>query len=325
MDVEEQSDLIEVAAGWLAALDAGTGDPTAFEEWRAADPRHAAAFAQVAATWSRLSVLARSGIERPAAPPSIAPSLDAVDAQPPVSRRRWLQVASAVVAVSLTGIGARAVARSSADTAVGERRSIRIDDGLRLDLNTDTDVQWRSGLAGRHLWLSRGEIALDVSTGPEVTLSAADARVGLTPGRYNVRLRNPSSLELLVLRGRCTLEASGTTKPAATTGEKLLIAGGTARTRPASGEETDRADAWRRGELAFNDQSLRTVIDDYNRYLITKLRIDDPRIAALRLGGRFTSTDPTDFLAALTASFDVAATRRGDVILIGPAKKRTTA
>ena len=54
-----------------------------------------------------------------------------------------------------------------------------------------------------------------------------------------------------------------------------------------------------------------------------KLRIDDPRIAALRLGGRFTSADPQDFLDALAASFDVVSYRRDDLIVIGPAKNRT--
>ncbi|WP_443210143.1 FecR/PupR family sigma factor regulator, partial [Sphingobium sp. ba1] len=37
---------MEEAAGWLAALDAGSVTPQAFEQWRAADPRHAIAFAQ---------------------------------------------------------------------------------------------------------------------------------------------------------------------------------------------------------------------------------------------------------------------------------------
>ena len=46
--------LLEEAAHWLARLDAGTARPEEFEAWRAADLRHAAAFAQVAGVWSQL-------------------------------------------------------------------------------------------------------------------------------------------------------------------------------------------------------------------------------------------------------------------------------
>lgn len=45
--------LSDEAIQWLIALDCGSADTEAFEAWRSADPRHAAAFAQVAATWRR--------------------------------------------------------------------------------------------------------------------------------------------------------------------------------------------------------------------------------------------------------------------------------
>jgi transmembrane sensor len=46
-------DLTRQAVDWLVALDHGHADEKAFETWRAADPRHAAIFAQVAAIWRR--------------------------------------------------------------------------------------------------------------------------------------------------------------------------------------------------------------------------------------------------------------------------------
>lgn len=300
---EEQPDLIEAAAAWLVALDSGSGDRAAFERWRAADPRHAAAFAQVAATWSRL------GSARGAMPVQVT----ATD----ISRRRWMQAASAVLALGMVGVGTRAVARSSAETAIGERRTIRCDDGLRLDLNTDTAVAWRSAFGSRQLWLDQGEMALEFAAGPAVALSAGDHRVQCQPGSYNARLLSDGALDMLVLRGQAT--ASGAS---ATAGQRLVVDRGGARALAAGIADRDRAEAWLRGELAFTDQPLATAVADYNRYLTTPLQIDDPGIGDIRLGGRFTSRDATDFLAALAASFDLRSYRQDGRILIARAKKR---
>ena len=63
-------DLTGEAIDWLVALDHGTADQEAFEAWRSADPRHAAVFAQVAATWRRTSDRRIAAvIESPAADP----------------------------------------------------------------------------------------------------------------------------------------------------------------------------------------------------------------------------------------------------------------
>ncbi len=54
---QDRDALIAQASEWLARLDAGRADSTAFEAWRGSDPRRAAAFAEVAAAWSRLDAL----------------------------------------------------------------------------------------------------------------------------------------------------------------------------------------------------------------------------------------------------------------------------
>lgn len=316
MDAQAQPDLIpdaiDAAAAWLVALDAGTGDPAAFEAWRNADPRHAAAFAQVAATWSQLGIAGRSGAELPALPPEpVVPA--------GLSRRRWMQAAAGIAAIGLTaGIGGRALARSSADTSVGERRSIRCDDGLRVDLNTDSAIAWRSTF-GRHVWLERGEVALDIVDGPAMRLSADAVAVDLAPGRYNARLGTDGTLDLLVLSGRSTwVDGTGGVHA----GQRLLAGAASSRTLALTAEDRDRAEGWRRGELVFAGDTLGAAVAEYNRYLTVPLAIDDPEVRDIRLGGRFTSADPADFLAALDASFGIVARREGRRILLHPEKNR---
>lgn len=75
---EAGAGLREEAIDWLVKLDCGTADEQAFQSWREADPRRAAAFAEVAAAWrrtadQRLTALLDEPVgDAPPRPPSAA-------------------------------------------------------------------------------------------------------------------------------------------------------------------------------------------------------------------------------------------------------------
>lgn len=306
MEGTQTPSLTEQAAAWLIALDGGKADITAFEAWRNGDPRNAAAFAQVAAVWTDLSE-ARAVASIP--PPERA----APRAAPVISRRHLLQAASVVGVVGLGLTGTRLWARSSATTAVGERRTILLHAGTRLDLNTDTAVEWVDSAAGVRVWLTRGEIALDVARG-DVTLATGSLTADLAPGRYNARMQGSAST-VLVLAG--ALRSDALPRQAAT-GQQVTIGGGARAAIATAADETarDRAAGWRRGEIVLAGEPLDAVLADYNRYLSRKLAIGDPQLRSLRMGGRFTSNDPNDFLAALNASFGITARQQGALTVL---------
>lgn len=64
--------------------------------------------------------------------------------------------------------------------------------------------------------------------------------------------------------------------------------------------------AWQRGEIVFNGMALGQALDEFNRYLGTKLVLTDPVLKQTRLGGRFELDDPQRFLAALDQGFGIA-------------------
>jgi len=69
-------------------------------------------------------------------------------------------------------------------------------------------------------------------------------------------------------------------------------------------------------------EPLGFVLAEYNRYLDRPLVLGDRRLAGLRLGGRFASTNPKTFLAALRAGFDLSVQDAGTgAIIIGVRKK----
>lgn len=293
------------AAAWLARLDTGGADREAFEQWRDADPRHAVAFAKAAALWSDLARAGRA-LDQPA--PILAP-------RPGPSRRRLLEAAGiGAFAVLSGGVATRAFARQQMVSAVGERLDRQLTDGALVTLNTDTDVRWREHRDRVEVWLQRGEVGLSAAGRP-ILLHAASKTARLQPGgRYNARMRGPV-VDVTVLSGQAT-----TPSVAAMPAHNLTLTASGALTRRTAAPELLSIEAWRRGEVVFEDEPLSAAVEEYNRYLERKLMIVDPQLAAMRVGGRFTSSDPADFLQALSASLGVTSRRVGDDVVLTRAK-----
>uniref|UniRef100_B0SVP1 Regulatory protein PupR, putative n=1 Tax=Caulobacter sp. (strain K31) TaxID=366602 RepID=B0SVP1_CAUSK len=293
------------AAAWLARLDTGVADEAEFERWRGADPRHAVAFAKVGALWSDLARAGRTLAEpAPVAAPTPAPS-----------RRRLLEAAGiGAVAILGGGVATRAFARQRVVTGVGQRLDRKLADGAVMTLNTDTEVRWREGRDGVEVWLERGEVSLTTAGRPFLLRAAAETARLQPGGRYNARMRGPVT-DVTVLSG----QAAASSVAAAAAHNLTLTASG-ALTRPTAAPELQTIEAWRRGEVVFEDEPLAAAVEEYNRYLTRKLMIVDPQLATVRVGGRFTSSDPADFLQALSASLGVTSRRAGDDVILTRAK-----
>ena len=303
---QRQADLTDEAAAWLAALDAGSADVAAFEAWREADIRHAAAFVEVAGTWRDMDALRIANGEMRRG--SVAEPI--VSERP--GRRHILRAAASVAVVAVVGGGFayRAAARATATTAVGQRKTVAAAPGLSLDLNTDTLVSWKDGTPAR-VWLERGEIAVRLAASHRLELLTPGGGFRLEPGVYNARLRG-AGCELAILAGGGTFE--GTARRIGAGNVALANAGQLAlRDAPDLGPIS----AWQHGTLVLNGQSLDYALAEMNRYLPEKIVIGDPDLSRLRLGGTFATTNPAEFLQALRTSFGVRATTsaNGGIIL----------
>lgn len=309
---QRPADLTEEAAGWLAALDAGSADVAAFEAWREADTRHAIAFAEVASAWRDMDGLrAMPGdMLRPASPQPSETREAADDRQP--NRRYLLRTAASLAAAAAMGGGFayRAYARDKLVTGVGQRKSVVAMPGLALNLNTDSCVYWKDGTPVR-VWLERGEVAIRLAAGHRLDLMSPGGRFQLSPGAYNARLRG-ASCELTVLAGKVS---AGTASIGP--GEIGVATAGDIRMRASDTSDLGRVTAWQRDTLVLNGESLDYALGEMNRYLPNKIVIGDPVLSRLRLGGTFSTTNPAEFLQALRSSFGVQATAaaNGGIVL----------
>lgn len=317
MDFEEKANdpLVDQAAAWLVRLDAGTADDAAFDAWRNADPRHASVFAQVAATWQRTGEL--RGMPSDVAPPPSQPATTRVT-------RRGL-LGSAVAGGAAVAIGATMLLwdqRAYAETAIGERRTVRLPDGSHADLNTNSRIAWRFG-ERREFWLEQGEAAITVASDlvRPFVLRARAIRAVLDMGQYNMRLYHARA-RLVALSGRARIADGAGAERALLPGHALTATGATLVEAPLASGEAERLDAWRRGEIIFDGMTLGDALSEFNRYLPRQLALADSSLASVRLGGRFFTDDPQGFLEALHDGFGISSrTESGEILLFAAGEK----
>jgi transmembrane sensor len=295
---------MDEAGLWLARLDSGTADPVDFEKWRSGDPRRASAFVQVAN--------AAQALDR------AKPALKRAPRSRGVNRRYFMTAAVGILSLAAgTGVFLYK-GRARASTLIGQRRRFTLPNGATLDLNTDSAAEWRAGEKRLGVWLTKGELALTVRTPDQACLLyASDSTVDINLGHVNARLRG-HMMDLTVLDGQATVRTgagivTGSSKKVVVRPEQAVLAGSdTQLVRDLSAPDVQFVATWPEGELAFEDQTLDTAIGEYNRYLSKKIIIADPSLASVQVGGRFSSSDPSVFLAALKSSLGIKVTVDSD-------------
>lgn len=142
------------ASAWVVQLHGSARSAAleaAFRAWLAADPEHRREFERVNQVWLDVPEVPLGGITRLA------------HWNRPRVISRW---AIAAVVLFVLGIGAIGVYQAWFAgvyiTGVGEQRTLRLQDGTRLTLNSNSKVVVRFAKARRHVTLARGEAYFEV-------------------------------------------------------------------------------------------------------------------------------------------------------------------
>jgi len=288
------------AARWyvqLGAEDRTAQDQAAWQAWRDSDPRHADAWQQVETLQNRLRPL----------PKQVGHLL----MQQPRSRRRVLN-GLALVGV---GIGAWTLASTQTDwlsasqtyaTLVGERRLVTLEDGSRLLLNTDTQVDVRYGPQQRTVHVVRGELQIQTARD---TQARARAFVVDTPHgqilalgtRFTVRLDTSASRVAVQQHAVLIQPKSGGPALQLEAHQAASFTATTVGQVQTSGFEDQ---AWINGRLIVLAQPLAQFARELSRYRRVPLAVD-PRIAQLPVSGSFLLDEPDRSLRAAVAQLPV--------------------
>src|SRR5690606_24491548 len=175
----------------LRADDVSEGERQAWRQWRQASPAHRDAYARVEALWSSFGDFAaapeigeRLAEPAPAAAP-VLPLAAPARARPAAPRRRrWPGAVAAALALAAAGtfyaLHLAAPAATGYHTAIGERRSIQLDDGTRVDLDAGTRLSVRYDRGSRSIALEQGRaffrVAKDAARPFDVVTDAGGVR-----------------------------------------------------------------------------------------------------------------------------------------------------
>ncbi|MFT3817272.1 MAG: FecR domain-containing protein [Rubrivivax sp.] len=304
-------DILQQAAEWFAVLGGAPAEAErrAWQRWLQADPRHAAAWRRVEALNRRFDRVG-AGVQHQAA----RQALDEV--QRKANRRRALK---GLAGLGLGGGAAwLAIERqpwqpwlADASTAVGEQRELRLADGTRLWLNTDTAIGLRDDAPERRLRLLRGELMVQTAqvggqpgAGPW-RLDAAGASLTPRGTRFSARLLGAEGL-LSVFDGAVELTSPRLAAP------QVLHAGRQARFSAAglasAAALEPGADGWTRGLLMVEGWTLARLCDELDRYQPGWISCAGD-VAALRLVGVFPLADREQIYRVLERTLPVRVQR----------------
>ena len=330
----------DIAAAWLARRDCGDWNDTeqaAFTEWMQASTAHRIAFLRLDAAWQQTDRLKALGASaRPGVVPRpggwrLPPVLDMAEValrQPSGSSDRPLDeeavaaaasgswprlraLAAAVLVATTLGVGWHFwTAGTSYHTEVGGLASVPMPDGSNVTLNTDSEIRVAVTDVERRVNLRHGEAFFEVAKDPNrpFVVYAGDRRVIAVGTKFAVR-REAKEVRIVVTEGRVRIERIKGEAPVTQLSAGAIALAGTAGTlvqeRPF--EEAEEYLSWRRGFLVFRDTPLGEAIAEFNRYNTRKIVIDDPAVAAIRIGGSFRSTNVDAFVRLIEQGFPIRA------------------
>lgn len=304
--------------GLMMAPDCPPQQLAEFKRWLQDTPVHRQAYLEVERLWEQLGeVVLRPGVRalREAAPP--APSLEAQLAtlefqarQPerPRSRRHWGVALAACLALAAFGMYAWRIPPSPQavfQTAIGESRSVTLDDGSMVTLDTDSRIAVDLAAKKRTVTLQRGAAFFDVTpdAARPFTVHTPHGSVTVLGTQFQMR-QDAAGAQVVLVKGSVKLDApeSGA--------EAMVLRPGQQARRDAGGDwQVAAADpdstAWRQGRLVFRATPLPQAVAEVNRYTTHKLGIGDPSLQALTVSGVFRTGDPDSFVLVLENSLPV--------------------
>jgi transmembrane sensor len=282
-----------------------------FSSWLLQSPQHVQAYLNVTRTWTMLgqiddSLSAEELIRAARRDTSI----------PLQARRfslfgeinRWTKLAAAaVLLIAIVGVGRLTYDRwdSAVEyvTAIGEQRTVDLEDGSRVQLNTNTQLTVTITDLERQVRLNYGEARFTVTkdSSRAFVVSTPEAAVRVLGTIFNVQTSGGKTA-VAVIEGRVNVTGSASIGAQQTaiplllsSGERAMVAKGSGIKRNA-GPLLERVEAWPRHLIVFHDEQLADVVAEFNRYNKQPLRIADPELAGMVITGTFSSDDPASLL-----------------------------
>ncbi len=352
-DTRESEAIETAAANWLAEMADETGPfrAAAFEAWRRADVRHAAAVARLEETGAILAKMpALSEARR-------SQCLALISAAPIRRQRRGLYwtVAGMAASLAMAVVGWRVWSQPHErvqdslqvySTPQGGYKRVNLADGSVIELNSGSQVRVHYSAAARQVMLVDGVAQFSVAKNPArpFIVQAREVSVRAVGTAFEVRMES-SAVEVVVTEGRVQVGAEGgqshLLKPSSASlasSESLqapcFVSAGEHVVVPTLGNSSAPAVekisvaaigpnslALPPPRLVFDNTPLVDVVGQFNRVNRVQLTLGDAELAARPVGGSFQADNVETFVRLLEGSGDIVVERpRPDRIVLHRAR-----
>ena len=303
----------DAAVEWLMQLrlpEAGEADWLAFEAWLDASPANLLAYDSAVALWTELDGMAAD----------LSKHLDA--ALPtrswpnwtPAPTRRWSLaggLAAAVLAVVVVPWADLTAQTTVYQTAHGERKTVTLADGTRIDMNAGSRLSVKLGSHKRQVVMDDAQAVFDVAADKSrpFVITAGDRTVTVVGTQFDVRHRDGRTA-VTVARGIVEVAPSADAKGKTyrlLKGARLDHIEGSSASQ-VSMVAPDEVLGWRQGRLIYRSQPLDVVASDLNRYVSTPLKFRDHKTAQMKFSGVLVLDDERAVVKRLTQLAPVTST-----------------
>ncbi|VVN55594.1 hypothetical protein PS687_02066 [Pseudomonas fluorescens] len=299
IDHPDTSDTVrEQAADWFAQRDEMARNLITrqrFEQWRATDPRHASAYAELETMWENRAfeqALKDLAVDLELPPPPLT-------AKPP--RMRLMAAAAAVLLALGVGWMTDVPMRLQADhmTDVAQLERFDLEDGSHIVLGSHSAISTAFDGAHRRIKLLRGELYVEAAhdANRPLSIETAEASVTVVGTQFSVSQRG-SGVTVAVRQGQVRF--------ADRKGEQSLLQAGNwqqlrdGQLQPLSLEGSERQMAWINGRLSFQNAPLAQVLEEIRRYYPAPILLFNDAAAGERVSGNYRLDDPLAIVTALS-------------------------
>ena len=319
--------LLEQASLWFdrASSDALSPEELAeFDHWRAMNPAHGLALAEIEAAHAEAKAAADSG-------PMLALRHEALSrlVMPRVQRRRRFALVGAIAASVFALAGtwtfgnlaqfssnrpqAAAVTPAVYRTAVGERLTVTLSDGSSATLNTASRLRLAYNSTERRLILEQGQALFRVAKGQArpFIVEALDRVVTAHGTMFDVRIEPGKKVKVSLLEGSVSVaNVAAPASPVARLQPKDVLVASNQQIEVSREPQIEKEISWRDGLIIFEDESLADAVAEVNRYVSNPIVLQDERLRQIRVSGAFRTGETSAFVEALQLQFPVRVAER---------------
>jgi transmembrane sensor len=305
--------IYDEACEWFIECRAGELDETSrsqFDCWLRKSPEHLSAYLEIAAIWNEgpsldpSSKWDRQALVSQATQDTgnvVTLARGELAAMPPTEvpprRRRVFAIAACVailgLAAAATSVWLVPLRAPEYVTATGEQRSLALEDGSAIELNSRSKIQVRYSRHERTIDLLQGQALFHVAkdTARPFVVRSGEMRVSAVGTQFDM-YQKPSGTVVTVLEGRVAVRSV-----ILATGEQAIITPKTVR--KTEHPNLAAATAWTQRQIVFDSASLTEVAEEFNRYNQRELVIDRAALGNLHVSGIFSSTDSASLIRFL--------------------------